>query len=100
MKRKISLILCCIFIVFSLAACTSTYQEAMAKSESGETEPEGFGGGYFTVIAEWSNTEYSYKIVYANDTKVKYLIMTTGHRCGITALYNADGSVQVYNEEQ
>ena len=40
-----------------------------------------------------------YRIVYANDTKVKYLILSGGNRYGITPLYNSDGTLQVYSDE-
>lgn len=40
-----------------------------------------------------------YCIVYANDTKVKYLIGYYTNMFGITPLFNADGSLQIYNEE-
>lgn len=56
-----------------------------------------FGNGYFTVITEWDG----YQIVYANDTKVKYLIFDSGmYRFGITPLYNADGTLQIYEESE
>lgn len=59
---------------------------------------------YFTTIRQWvEKTPFgelgAYEIAYANDTKVKYLIM---HRnaptssTGITPLYNPDGTLQVY----
>lgn len=41
-----------------------------------------------------------YRIVYAHDTKVKYFIYTAGRRYGITPLYNADGTLQVYEEKK
>lgn len=34
----------------------------------------------------------------AKDTKVKYFIAKSGYKFGITPLYNADGTVQVYGE--
>ena len=55
-------------------------------------------GGYFTEIREWRADDSNYKIVYANDSKVKYLVVTCGNRYGITPLYNADGSLQLYEE--
>lgn len=38
-------------------------------------------------------------IVYAKDTKVKYLIWESVYGAGITPLYNADGSLQIYEGE-
>lgn len=55
-------------------------------------------GNYFTTITEWDDTTAYYKIAYAKDTKVKYLIIVSGYKFGITPLYNADGTLQVYEE--
>lgn len=55
--------------------------------------------GYFTKIIEWGSLGNEYSIVYANDTKVKYLIAIDGYRYGITPLYNADGTLQIYEGE-
>lgn len=42
----------------------------------------------------------NYYIVYAKDTKVKYFIERTGYQFGITPLYNADGTLQIYEESE
>lgn len=55
-------------------------------------------GGYFTLIKKWSDGDGIYRIAYANDTKVKYLIWISGYKGSISPLYNADGSLQVYEE--
>lgn len=59
---------------------------------------------YFTTIRQWvEKTPLGglgrYEIAYANDTKVKYLIMNRDvpvPSTGITPLYNPDGTLQVY----
>lgn len=82
-------------MVVCLVGCGTTYQNAKAV-EDGE-----FGNGYFTTISEWGDTSYgTYRIVYANDTKVKYFVNTSGYRTGITPLYNADGTLQIYEESE
>jgi len=89
--KKIILILCACLL---LIGCGTNYEYAEDKSE--ET-----GGGYFTIIKEWEDDDGGvYKIVYANDTGVKYLIC--GGYCvkSMTALYNADGSLQLYEESE
>ena len=60
------------------------------------------GDGYFIVINSWGiqGATDTYYIVYAKDTKVKYFIMQTTYRFGITPLYNADGTLQIYDEEE
>lgn len=75
-----------------LCSCGTDYDKA-------ETIKEQSAGGYFTTTKEWDDSEYFYRIVYANDTKVKYLMVNGYRRFGITPLYNADGSLQVYDGE-
>lgn len=88
--KKIILILCTCLL---LTGCIG-YEDAEDKSEKA-------GGGYFTAIKEWDDEDGGvYKIVYANDTKVKYLIYDDYCEAAITALYNADGSLQLYEESE
>ena len=86
--RRIIAILC---VCLLLTGCGTSYEDA-------EDTLETTGGGYFTMIKEWGVDGNAYKIVYANDTKVKYLIWKNGHKGGITPLYNANGSLQGYEE--
>lgn len=89
--RKIIAILC---VCLSLTGCGTRYEDA-------EDILKETGGGYFTLIKEWGDVnEDNYEIVYANDTKVKYLIWKGFRRGSITPLYNADGSLQVYEESE
>lgn len=75
-----------------LSGCGTNYEDAEVKSEP-------IAGEYFTLIKEWDDINSgSYHLVYANDTKVKYLIWTASYKGSITPLYNADGSLQVYDE--
>lgn len=94
MKKRL-LIVALVVVMVVLAGCGTTHQEATGQTESNTSDD--FGNGYFTAIAEWD----SYQIVYANDTKVKYLIFDSGmYRFGITPLYNADGTLQIYEESE
>ena len=47
----------------------------------------------FNLIEKFGPSEY---IVYDEDTNVVYYIYQHNHSCGITPLYNQDGSIQVY----
>ena len=88
--RKIIAILC---ICLLLTGCGTRYEDAEDISNI-------TGGGYFTLIKEWGGVnDGRYSIVYTNDTKVKYLIWSCGHRGGITPLYNANGTLQIYEGE-
>lgn len=95
MKKRLLSVALAVVMVVCLVGCGTTYQEATGQTESGTSGD--FAGGYFTVITEWD----SYQIVYANDTKVKYLIFDGGiYRFGITPLYNTDGTLQIYEESE
>ena len=95
MKKRILSVALAGVMVVCLAGCDATYQNAKT------TEGGGFGNGYFTTISEWGDTAHgTYRIVYANDTKVKYFVNTSGYKTGITPLYNADGTLQIYGESE
>jgi len=98
MKKQILIVALAVVMVVCLVGCGTTYQEATGQTESSESGD--FGNGYFTAISEWSSTTNKYKIVYANDTKVKYFVFNTGYKFGITPLYNADGTLQIYEESK
>jgi hypothetical protein len=89
MKRIIAILCVCLL----LTGCGTRYEDAKDTLKT-------VSGGYFTLIKEWDANDGSYCIVYANDTKVKYLIWRTSYKGGITPLYNADGSLQVYKERE
>lgn len=95
MKKRILSVALVVVMMVCLAGCGTTYQNAKT-TEDGE-----FGNGYFTTISKWGDANYgTYRIVYANDTKVKYFVNTSGYRTGITPLYNADGTLQIYEESE
>lgn len=93
MKKKILAIILSGLVVLQCTGCGITYQEATNTSNSSDS----FAKGYFTVITEWGGTP-TYRIVYANDTKVKYFVFFDGYRGGISPLYNTDGTLQIYEE--
>ena len=92
MKKRI-LTLLIVSILLLCASCGTSYTEAVNVDKGTD-----YGNGYFTIVAGWNTNEHVYRIVYANDTKVKYLIIRGGNRYGITPLYNSDGTLQVYSE--
>lgn len=89
MRRIIAILFVCLL----LTGCGTRYEDA-------EDTLETTGKGYFTRIKTWGDIDGRYEIVYANDTKVKYLIWRSGYTGGVTPLYNADGSLQVYKESE
>lgn len=92
MKKKIYLVLILCLMTTMLCGCSTSYEEA-------NTNPDNYlSKGYFTVIKSWDGganypTEY---IVYANDTNVMYYVFHSLYTGGITPLYNADGTLQIY----
>lgn len=96
MKKKIALFLILCTITTVLCSCSSTsYDEAKV------SDTYTFSNGYFTVIKEWGGgVNFPLEqIVYANDTGVMYYVYAYGYRGGITPLYNADGTLQIYKGE-
>lgn len=96
MKKKIVLILVLCTIALVLCSCSSTsYDEAKV------SDTYAFSNGYFTVIKEWDggvNFPLE-RIIYANDTGVMYYVYAYNYYGGITPLYNADGTLQIYEGE-
>lgn len=82
MKKRLLSVALAVVMLVCLAGCGTTYQEATGQTENNATVD--FGNGYFTAISEWSGATNNYKIVYANDTKVKYFVCNTGYKFGIT----------------
>jgi hypothetical protein len=75
---------------FGLVSCSGvSYEDA-------DTEQGDMFNGYFTVVKEWSEYGVGYYILYAKDTGVMYFYFCSGYGHGITPLYNADGTLQVY----
>ena len=96
MKKKIALVLVLCIMTAMLCGCSKvSYEDA-----SSEISID-FSNGYFIPIKEWGTDMDSYyqQLVYANDSKVMYYIIKTSKGIGITPLYNADGTLQVYEGE-
>jgi hypothetical protein len=94
--KKIVALLTIFVLILSLAGCVNhkTYEDA----KQGGANDDDWGNGYFTIIKSWGGTGvYQCMIVYANDTKVMYYIDAYSVAGGITPLYNADGTLQIYD---
>lgn len=92
MKKRI--IMTAVVLVTSLMILTSCSNTTYDKADNVH---EDYGNGYFTTIKEWNNGMY--RIAYANDTGVEYMIVDGYRKFGITPLYNADGTLKIYEEE-
>lgn len=94
MKMNKYLIILTMLVVIMLTGCGTTYEEATGQSSS-----EDFAEGYFTEVYRWGSLPV-YRIVYANDTKVMYMIIGgSQYNSGMSPLYNSDGSLQIYEGE-
>ena len=98
MKKKIITGLSIFALVLSTTVFTGCANDSYSKKQDlTQSTHKGFADGYFTTVKEWGDFG-KYKIVYANDTKVMYLIYVDVHRFGITPLYNTDGTLQIYGK--
>lgn len=94
MRMSKYLIILIMMFVIMLTGCGSTYEEA-----TGQPSSEDFAEGYFTEVYKWGSMP-EYRIVYANDTKVMYIIIgDSQYNSGMSPLYNSDGSLQIYEGE-
>ena len=94
MKKKIALILVLCAITTMLCGCSTSYDEAKT------SDTYTFSDGYFTVIKEWhSDNMGECKILYADDTYVMYFYFDGNYTGGVTPLYNADGTLQIWEGE-
>lgn len=94
MRMSKYLIILMLFVAIVLTGCGATYEEA-----TGQPSSEDFAEGYFTEVYRWGSAPV-YRIVYANDTKVMYMIIGgSQYNSGMSPLYNSDGSLQIYKGE-
>ena len=92
MKKKILLLTTSVILSMGLAGCASNSASNSFSCLAND----------FTVVEEKESNflgDYS-KIIYDNETKVEYLIICDCYKYGITPLYNADGTVKVYQEKE
>lgn len=94
MKKQI--IMTAVVLVTSLLILTSCENDNHSYNNADKTHKD-YGNGYFTTIKEWDDGWC--KIVYANDTGVMYFVYDGCKQYGITPLYNADGTLQVYHKD-
>ena len=93
MKKKIALVLVLCIMTAMLCGCSKVSYENASSEISID-----FSNGYFIPVKEWGTDMDScyQQLVYANDTRVMYYIIKTTKGIGITPLYNADGTLQVW----
>lgn len=92
MKKIIALILILCLMVTMLCSCSTSYENAVTPTKKDF-------GSYFSVLKEWNDDMGKCKIIYANDTYVMYFYFDGSYTSGLTPLYNADGTLQIYEGE-
>lgn len=91
--KKVIKVLLCLLVFILLIGCTSINTNIDKENISNSNKDNDI------VVIETHQfvPDHSYQIVCDKDTKVCYLITGRG---GITPLYNADGSLKTYNEDE
>lgn len=100
MRKLLSVLILFLVIILGSAGCgTTSYEEAE------EPKDAIIGNGYFVIEKAWESDGLNngdggnYKIIYAKDTKVKYLYVSRPHGVSITPLLNPDGTPQLHEEK-
>lgn len=95
------LIVICAALFFCLIVGILYNFSSTSYDEAKTSDMYAFSNGYFTVIKEWDGgVNFPLEqIVYANDTGVMYYVFLGDNSGGITPLYNADGTLQIYEGE-
>ena len=90
MKKKLLAFIVACMMCLSLIGCTATHN----------TENHDTLFDQFVVIDKVTDFEYgSFYVTYDKDTMVEYYIILSGHRAGISPVYNADGTLKFYPEK-
>lgn len=89
MKKKIIMLFVICLLLLSLTGFSRVAKKATLYEHVGE--------GRFKIIEEWSGDYTDYYVVCERETKVMYFIMRGRYMSGITPLYNADGTLQIYD---
>ena len=87
--KKILTLFCCMGLVLTLTACDDEYFDKNEKISK-----------YCDLVVIEDDPHSDYKILYDKNTKVMYcLYCRIEYENGITPIYNADGTLKLYEEE-
>ena len=96
MKKKIALVLILCIMTCMLCSCSdSPTTESFQPNNSNDYFITIENCGVYTI----NGRSVPLYVVYARDTHVKYLIGVGAKKSMITPLYNADGTLQIYEGE-
>ena len=96
MKKKVLTIILAIFI------CLGTVGGLLYLPSGEKDVPEVdniYGNKYIDLVTIYQSDNAGTYVCYDRNTKVMYFIKSSGYKFGITPIYNADGSLKLYEEE-
>lgn len=90
MKKKIIAATLGLALCFGMTGCTK-----------GDIEPESsrFANKYIDLVTIYKDDNCNTEVLYDKNTKVMYFVKRNGYQFGITPIYNSDGTVKLYDEE-
>lgn len=96
MKKKIIIFITCLLLILSFAGC----KRMKIKYSDDEYH---YIYNRFVLVEKYSSKFVSDSggvtfVVYDEDTKVMYYIIDSYNQCGITPIYNSDGTIKLYEK--
>lgn len=90
MKKKILAVVLGLTLCLGMTGCTK-----------GDIEPESsiLGNKYIDLVTIYKDNDHNTEVAYDKNTKVMYFFKRSGYQFGITPIYNSDGTVKLYDEE-
>ena len=90
MKKKILVAVLALTLCFGITGCAK-----------GDIEPESnrLANKYIDLVTIYKDNNCNTEVLYDKNTKVMYFVKCDGYRFGITPIYNSDGTVKLYDEE-
>ena len=93
MSKKIYMIIAIVMIMLIMAICL------VACGNTADNYGFNIQGTNFVCIGTSSTFNGGYMLFYDKSTKVMYLFVKHGYGAGFTPLYNADGTLKLYEGE-
>ena len=69
------------------------------RKSSIEPENSNLGNKYIDLVTIYRDNDNNTEVAYDKNTKVMYFFEQCGYHFGITPIYNSDGTVKLYDEE-
>ena len=91
MKKKILAVALGLTLCLGITGCGT----------KGDIEPKSsiIGNKYIDLVTIYRDNDNNTEVAYDKNTKVMYFFKRSGYQFGITPIYNSDGTVKLYDEE-